>query len=90
MSIRLALAGKPELRQDHDVQRPDRRDAVSATGRALPWKKRAAGKRTKGDPHHRPAGYLLAFAVYAGGSGRARLLVGEKPDAIMDLVDAST
>ncbi len=72
MSIRLALAGNPNCGKTTMFN-----DLTGATQYVGNWpgvtveKKEGKLKGDKEVLHHRPAGYLLPFAVHAGGGRRA-------------------
>ena len=65
---------QPELRQDHPVQRPDRRKPVRRQlARRHRRKEGRQAQRQQGRHHPGPAGHLLPVPLYAGGSGGPQL-----------------
>ena len=79
MAIKIALAGNPNCGKTTHVQRPDRaRTSSSATGRALPWRRRKAASRAQKDViiQDLPGIYSLS-PVHAGGS-RGPQLSGQR------------
>ena len=91
MSVKIALAGNPNCGKTTMFN-----DLTGSNQYVGNWpgvtveKKEGRLKGHQGRHHPGPARHLFAVALHAGGGRRARnYLVGEKPDAIINIVDGT-